>query len=235
MKAIPAIDLREGACVQLVGGRYDDERIRLPDAIAVAARWRAAGFTELHVVDLDAAIGRGHNRPQIGELVRLGEVQVGGGVRDEAAIAHLLDLGAARVVLGTRAVEEPSWLVQMATRFPQRIVLAADVRERWVVTRGWAQRTEMAIEALLERVGELPLAAVLITAVHREGLQQGTDLELFRGLATRSRVPIVAAGGITTIEDLRALEHAGCQAAVLGMSLYTGRLDATTVSKEFAS
>ncbi|MCC7065578.1 MAG: 1-(5-phosphoribosyl)-5-[(5-phosphoribosylamino)methylideneamino] imidazole-4-carboxamide isomerase [Planctomycetes bacterium] len=235
MKAIPAIDLREGACVQLVGGRYDDERIRLPDAIAVAARWRAAGFTELHVVDLDAATGRGHNRPQIGELVRLGEVQVGGGVRDEAAIAHLLDLGAARVVLGTRAVEEPSWLVQMATRFPQRIVLAADVRERWVVTRGWAQRTELAIEALLERVGDLPLAAVLITAVHKEGLQQGTDLELFRGLTTRSRVPIAAAGGITTIEDLRALEQAGCQAAVLGMSLYTGRLDAATVSKEFAS
>jgi phosphoribosylformimino-5-aminoimidazole carboxamide ribotide isomerase len=235
VRAIPAIDLREGACVQLVGGSYDDERVRLPDPIAVAARWRAVGFTELHVVDLDAATGRGDNCVQIAELVKTGQVQIGGGVRDEAAMQRLFDLGAARVVLGTRAVEDPAWLAQMAQRYPQRIVLAADVRERCVVTRGWAERSALTIDVLLERVRDLPLAAVLVTAVHKEGLQQGTDLALFEVLAKQSRLPIIASGGITTVADLRSLQTAGCHAAVLGMSLYTGRLDAAEVTKEFAS
>lgn len=235
MKVIPAIDLRDGACVQLVGGCYADERIRLPDPLAVARQWRAAGFGSLHVVDLDAATGRGSNGPLVAQLVQQGDVQVGGGVRDEAAIERLLGLGAARVVIGTRGVEDPAWLAAMAEHFPQRLVLAADVRERTVLTRGWTRTTRLEVGALLAQIDVLPLAGVLVTAVHHEGLQQGTDLELFRTAAAATRLPLCASGGITTVQDLRSLQHVGCRAAVLGMALYTGRLCAQDLIKEFSS
>jgi phosphoribosylformimino-5-aminoimidazole carboxamide ribotide isomerase len=235
MKAIPAIDLREGACVQLVGGSYDDERVRLPDPLQVAERWRSAGFSTLHVVDLDAATGRGSNAATIERLLQGADVQVGGGVRDEATIERWLGLGAARVVVGTRGVEEPAWLERMAARFPKRVVLAADVRGRAVVTRGWATETPLNVRDLLTRVEALPLAGVLVTAVHVEGRLEGTDAELFRDVVAATALPIIASGGVTTAEDLRSLQTSGCRAAVIGMALYTGRLDAPSTAQEFSS
>lgn len=235
MKAIPAIDLREGACVQLVGGSYDDERVRLPDPLQVAQQWRTAGFSTLHVVDLDAATGRGSNASVIEQLIRGGDVQVGGGVRDEATIERWLGLGAARVVVGTRGVEEPAWLERVATRFPERVVLAADVRGRSVVTRGWATQTSLDVGGLLARVASLPLAGVLVTAVHVEGQLQGTDVALFTDVVAKTRLPVIASGGVTTAEDLRSLQSTGCRAAVIGMALYTGRLDAPATAQEFSA
>lgn len=235
MKAIPAIDLREGACVQLVGGSYDDERVRLPDPLQVAQQWRTAGFSTLHVVDLDAATGRGSNASVIEQLIRGGDVQVGGGVRDEATIERWLGLGAARVVVGTRGVEDPAWLERVATRFPERVVLAADVRGRSVVTRGWATQTSLDVGGLLARVASLPLAGVLVTAVHVEGQLQGTDVALFTDVVAKTRLPVIASGGVTTAEDLRSLQSTGCRAAVIGMALYTGRLDAPATAQEFSA
>lgn len=235
MKAIPAIDLREGACVQLVGGSYDDERVRLPDPLQVAERWRSAGFSSLHVVDLDAATGRGSNAAVIERLVSTGDVQVGGGVRDEATIARWLELGASRVVVGTRGVEDPAWLERVTARFPQRVVLAADVRGRSVVTRGWATQTSLELGTLLARVSALPLAGVLVTAVHVEGQLQGTDVALFTDVVAATKLPVIASGGVTTADDLRSLHTTGCRAAVIGMALYTGRLDAPAIAQEFSS
>jgi phosphoribosylformimino-5-aminoimidazole carboxamide ribotide isomerase len=235
MKALPAIDLREGACVQLVGGSYDEERVRLPDVASVAARWRAAGFSMLHVVDLDAATGRGSNADLIASLVKTSgcEVQVGGGVRDDEAVKRLLDLGVAKVVVGTRAIEDPAWLERIAATWPQRIVLAADVKDRAVVTRGWAASSALDLSTLLARVSTVPLGGVLVTAVHVEGQQQGTDAQLFREAVAATRLPLIASGGVTTLEDLRMLDGIGCSAAVIGMALYTGRLDALATAKEF--
>ena len=235
MKAIPAIDLREGACVQLVGGSYDDERVRLPDPLQVAQQWRAAGFSTLHVVDLDAATGRGSNAFVIEQLIRGGDVQVGGGIRDDATIERWLGLGAARVVVGTRGVEDPAWLERVVARFPERVVLAADVRGRSVVTRGWATQTSLDVGALLARVASLPLAGVLVTAVHVEGQLQGTDVALFTEVVAKTRLPVIASGGVTTADDLRSLQSTGCRAAVIGMALYTGRLDAPATAQEFSS
>jgi phosphoribosylformimino-5-aminoimidazole carboxamide ribotide isomerase len=203
--------------------------------VQVAQRWRAAGFSSLHVVDLDAATGRGSNAVTIERLLVGGDVQVGGGVRDEATIERWLGLGAARVVVGTRAVEEPAWLEQMATRFPQRVVLAADVKGRAVVTRGWATETSLQVSELFARVEALPLAGVLVTAVHVEGRLEGTDAALFRDLAAATKLPVIASGGVTTVEDLRCLQASGCRAAVIGMALYTGRLDALSTAQEFSS
>jgi phosphoribosylformimino-5-aminoimidazole carboxamide ribotide isomerase len=235
MKVFPALDLREGACVQLVGGRYEDERVRLPEPLAIAAQWAASGLRQLHVVDLDAALGRGSNFEVIAGLARLPglELQVGGGVRDEAAIERLLALGVARVVVGTRAVEDAAWLESVAARYPQRLVVAADVRGTRVVTRGWTQASALTIEALLARLSSLPLAGALVTAVHVEGQLQGIDAALMRSVCSSTSTKVIASGGITTMDDLRTLSGLGVFAAVIGMALYTGRLDARSLSEEF--
>ena len=235
MIAIPAIDLRGGACVQLVGGDYQQERVRLEDPVAVAREWTDTGFTRLHVVDLDAATARGSNIDVIRDLLREAcvPVQVGGGVRDEWRIEELLDAGAHAVIVGTRAIEDEDWRAEMAYRYPGRLIVAADVRERLVVTKGWADTTRRAVTDVVAELATLPLAGVLVTAVHREGQLQGTDLPLMEDVAEASAWPVFASGGVTTMDDMHALAHRGLAGAVLGMALYTGVLDARHLAQEF--
>lgn len=238
MIVIPAVDLRDGACVQLVGGDYAREAVRWPHATAAAAHWVAQGFTTLHVVDLDAATGRGENQALAARIAATPGVratQMGGGVRDDAGIAARLAAGAARVVVGTRALEDPDWLAAAAARHPGRIVVAADVRGLQVVTHGWQETHASSLEVVLAALQPLPLAAVLVTAVHREGLLAGSDLALFEQVMRNTRHPVQASGGITTFDDVRALERLGIAAVVLGMSLYTGALDARRLSQEYCS
>lgn len=237
MIAIPAVDLRGGRCVQLEGGDYDKERVRLDDPLAVARDWVNLGFPRLHVVDLDAATGRGRNDDVIRELLRESAVpvQVGGGVRDEARIERLLDEGATWVVVGTRAVEDEDWRNEMAHRFPGQLIIAADVRERKVVTKGWAETSRVDVIDFVEELGALPLGGILVTAVHLEGKMQGTDLPLMEDVAEASAWPVLASGGVTSLEDMRGLEHRGLSGAVLGMALYTGVLDARRLAEEFGA
>jgi phosphoribosylformimino-5-aminoimidazole carboxamide ribotide isomerase len=213
MLAIPAVDLREGHVVQLVGGDYAKESVRLDDPRDVARRWAQAGFTRTHVVDLDAATGRGSNH----QIVR-----------------DLLDDGADWIVIGTKGLEEQEWLDEVSHAHPGRIILAADVRERRVLTRGWAQELPRNIIDVVEDLAHLPLGGLLVTAVHREGLLQGTDLPLMEDVADASAWPVFASGGVTTMHDLRALEERGLAGAVLGMALYTGTLDPRIVAEEFS-
>ena len=237
MIAIPAVDLRDGACVQLVGGEYANEKVRLPDPAAVARDWIQQGFNRLHVVDLDAATGRGNNSRIIREILRESgvPVQVGGGIRNEDQIERLLDDGATYVVVGTRAVEDEDWLMEMADRFPQQLIVAADVRERKIVTRGWTKTLTQNVVHYVEELANLPLAGILVTAVHKEGQLQGTDLPLMEDVAEGSAWPVLASGGISTFDDLRALEHRGLSGAVLGMALYTGAMEPRRIAEEFGA
>jgi phosphoribosylformimino-5-aminoimidazole carboxamide ribotide isomerase len=237
MIAIPAIDLRDGACVQLVGGDYADERVRLDDPAAVARDWTRQGFTRLHVVDLDAATGRGSNSERIREIIAASAVpvQVGGGVRDETAIERWLDAGAAAVVVGTRAVEDLDWLAEVAEQWPASLIVAADVRGRRIVTRGWERTLPLDVLDAIERFNTMPLAGLLVTAVHKEGQMQGTDLTLMEDVAEASVAPVIASGGVTTLADVRALEHRGVVGAVIGMALYTGALDAAALAAQFGA
>jgi phosphoribosylformimino-5-aminoimidazole carboxamide ribotide isomerase len=236
MIAFPAVDLRDGAAVQLVGGAYEDERVRIPDPLSVVREWDHAGFRHLHVVDLDAALGKGSNEHVIELIARdfPGVVQVGGGVRSMERIDELLDLGVAHVIVGTRAVEEPEWLAGVAQAHPGRLIVAADVRDRRVVTRGWARTLQLDVEDLIRDLTHLPIAGALVTAVHREGQLQGTDLALMEDLADIATFPLIASGGVASMADLRALEHRGLYGAVIGMALYTGALDPRAVAQEFA-
>lgn len=237
MIAIPALDLRSGACVQLVGGSYDREVVRLPDPVGVAHRWSALGFQRLHLVDLDAATSRGTNASIVQSILASGtcrDVQVGGGVRTDEQIAAMLGHGAARIVIGSRALEEPSWLAAAAARFPHRLVVAADVDGRQVLTRGWQAALDLDIEQALDALVDLPLAGVLVTAVHREGRLGGPDTALMQLVVRRAAAQVYAAGGVATIADLQALASCGVHATVVGTALYTGALDALHVLEEFS-
>jgi phosphoribosylformimino-5-aminoimidazole carboxamide ribotide isomerase len=235
MIAIPAVDLRDGACVQLVGGEYAQERIRLPDPVGVVREWGRYGFRRLHVVDLDAATGRGSNREIVQEILRESpvEVQVGGGVRSSAQVEELLESGAGAVVVGTRALEDADWLERVATAWPNEIVVAADVRDRRVLTHGWARTLSRDITDVAEELASLPLGGLLVTAVHREGRMQGADLFLMEDVVEAVSFPVYASGGIGSVADLRALADRGVAAAVIGMALYTGAVDPWQAAEEF--
>lgn len=236
MIAIPAIDLRDGCCVQLVGGSFDDERVRLPDPLAVARDWIDAGFRTLHVVDLDAAMGGEPNTDTVRRLAGLPsvDVQVGGGVRSTSTAELLFENGARRIVVGTRALSDPVWLAEIARRWPERVIVAADARDGRVVTKGWTQSDTRTVEELITELNPLPLGGFLVTAVEREGRMQGPAIDLVANAALVSKHPVIASGGIGSMDDLRALAAAGASAAVIGMALYSDALDPRAVAQEFA-
>ena len=236
MQVIPAIDLRDGACVQLVGGSYANERVRIADPIGVAAGWADAGFKRIHVVDLDAATGRGTNRNTIKQLLAANGVtmQCGGGVRDLESIDELLAAGASEVVLGTKAIEDRDWLEKAAASYPNRLIVAADTKGRNVATYGWSTTSSLDVTTFVKDLNQLPLAAILVTAIEGEGRMKGPDVALMRELAAVSRLPLQASGGVGTIDDLRDLAAAGVSATIVGMALYTGALETSAIIEEFS-
>jgi len=237
MIAIPAVDLRDGACVQLVGGSYDHERVRISDPVAVAHSWTAMGFERLHVVDLDAATGAGSNDGVVRDILGTvpAHVSVGGGIRSSDRVAELLALGAAYVVIGTRALEDPDWLAEQAARFPGRLIVAADVRGGRLATQGWRHSLDRDVLTVIRELGVLPLAGVLVTAVDVEGTLRGPALDLVSRAAAASSAPVIASGGVGTMDDLRALERTGASAVVIGMALYSGAIDPLSLIGEFAA
>ncbi len=242
-RAIPAVDLKGGRCVQLVGGRPDDERVSLPDPVGVALDWTRRGFRTLHLVDLDAALGTGDNLSLIGEIAaalrsprtpgRIVEIQVGGGVRDAARVEALLAAGIDRVIVGTRAVEDPDWLAGISGHHPRRIAVAADIRDGVVLRRGWTEASELRIHSFLEALAPLPLAGVLCTDVGREGRLEGIDRDGVAGVIDASPHPVWISGGVTTTDELDFLAEHGAAGAVLGMALYTGALDPDDVAERW--
>jgi len=237
MIAAPAVDLKGGRCVQLVGGRPEDERISLPDPVAVAERWFGFGFGTLHIVDLDAALGTGHNRDVISAVATATDAvtQVGGGVRDALAVSNLLELGVARVIVGTRAVEDPDWLQEVAMRWPGRISVAADIRDGMVLRRGWTEGSDLKVLDFLAALDELPLAGILCTDVGREGKLEGIDRASVQGVVRGTRHPLWVSGGVTTLDELDFLADLGAAGAVLGMALYTETMDPEVVGARYGA
>ncbi len=235
MIVIPAVDLRDSCCVQLVGGSFEKEMVRLDDPIAVARKWETDGFSCIHVVDLDAAMRTGSNGDLVSSILRsVGcDVQVGGGIRDETQIEDLIRDGATRVVVGTRAIEDRDWLADITGRFPGAIVVAADTKERSLVTRGWTRTSSRNVIDLVEELNDLPLAGVLVTAVHREGQLQGPDIQLMEDVVRASAHPVQSSGGIRGMNDLHDLAEEGVAAAIVGMAIYTGALDPRAAAEEF--
>jgi phosphoribosylformimino-5-aminoimidazole carboxamide ribotide isomerase len=161
-------------------------------------------------------------------------IQCGGGVRDLEAIDELLTAGAAEVIIGTRAVEDPGWLEDAVTRYPNRVIVAADTSGRRLLSRGWSETSPRDVIDFIDDLNSLPLAAVLVTAVEREGRLEGPDVRLVEEITARSTIPVQASGGVRDIGDVRALAYAGASATIIGMALYTGALNPEAIIEEMS-
>jgi phosphoribosylformimino-5-aminoimidazole carboxamide ribotide isomerase len=233
--AIPALDLRGGACVQVAASSPTTELLRIPDPVGVAIAWRQYGFHYLHVIDLDAFAGHGNNESVIDTILGRtdAEVQIGGGIRDLGAIDRLLNEGAHRVVIGARALEDADWIAEAASSFPGQIVVAIDVRDRKVLAHGWTRSNSKLAIDVVEELRDLPLAALLITTVNRDPGLHGKDLALLEDIVETTELPIFAAGTVGNVNDLRSLAERGITAAILGIELYAGLLNPRAVADEF--
>lgn len=236
MNILPAIDLRQGAVVQLVGGDPEQVAVRAEKTPAEqAAHWMRQGARTVHVIDLDAAFEEGDQWIVLGRILRTGaRVQFGGGVRSMLQIQKLLDLGVHRVIVGTQGIENPAWLRELAGLWPGRIVLAIDARGRDVVVKGWTKRTGLDVVELARGLDEAGLAAFLYTNVDKEGRLGGFDHDVMQDLVDATPVtPLIASGGIKDMDDLDALAALGVDEVVLGMSVYTGAIDLKTAIMRF--
>ncbi len=227
MDVIPAIDLRDGKVVRLIQGQYDKQITYRDDPAEQARQFHADGARWLHIVDLDGAkAGRPVNTASIEAIVCLGllKVEVGGGLRDEASIAQLLDMGVTRVIIGTKAVSDFDWFSRMAEKFAGRIVLGLDARGSMVATHGWLEDSKQTVLEFAARADALPLAAIIYTDIAKDGMLTGPNLERTQALAEAVKTPVVASGGVKEADDIRRLHPIGVAGVIVGRSLYEGTL-----------
>lgn len=230
-RIFPAIDLRGGRCVRLVKGARDAEIHYDDDPLRVALRWELEGAPCLHIIDLGGAFGEAHSRQTIVEIARRVAipVQSGGGIRDEATLAELLDGGVARVLLGTRAFKDPAFLASAVRKYgPERILVSLDCAENRVKVAGWEEDSPLSIEAGLQLVEKAGVNRLLVTATDRDGTLAGPRLELLRRVLDGSSARVVAAGGIGDLQHVRSvleLRHPRLEGVVVGRALYEGTVD----------
>jgi len=232
MLILPAIDLRGGQCVRLKQGDYAQETVFGSDPALMAKRWVDLGAQALHLVDLDGAkAGHPVNGESIRRIVAAARVpcQVGGGLRTETDIKTVLGWGVQRVVIGTRALQDPSWVREMAFRYPEKIVLGLDARDGKVATHGWVKVSEETVLDMARLFATWPLAAIVFTDIARDGMLSGPNVEALAELAAAVPLPVIASGGVTTLDDVRNLLGRNLAGCIIGRALYEGQLDLAAV------
>jgi phosphoribosylformimino-5-aminoimidazole carboxamide ribotide isomerase len=225
---IPAIDIKDGRCVRLYQGDYDQITVFDHDPVAVARRWEQAGAERIHVVDLDGAkAGRPVNAQIVFAIVRsVGiPVQLGGGLRDHAAVDSALSLGVARVVLGTAAVRDPALVARLVHEYGDRVVVGVDARDGWVAAQGWTETAQVKADELVRRMGAIGVRSIIYTDIARDGTLTGPDVEGVTELVHVDGPEIIASGGVGTLDDLVMLSKTGASGVIVGKALYTGAFD----------
>lgn len=229
MRVIPAIDLQEGKCVRLLRGERNKATIFSHDPVGFALKWQSQGAELIHIVDLDGAFeGRPQNSEVIAKIASAVDipVQLGGGMRDAATVKNALELGVERVILGTAAVEDHHFVKKMVELYGQRILVGIDAKEGIVAVKGWVEKTgERAVEFAL-KMQQLGVKEIIYTDISRDGTLEGPNIEALKTMAVALKVPVIASGGISSLNDLRALkelEPLGVSGVIVGQALYAGR------------
>ena len=232
MLLIPAIDLKEGKCVRLRQGRMDDETVFSDDPVAVAKKWADAGARRLHIVDLDGAFaGKPVNAEvihQIAEACPDLPIQVGGGIRDEDTVQAYLDAGVQYVIIGTKAVSAPHFINDLCLEFPGHIIVGLDAKNGKVAIDGWSKLSHHDVIDMAKHFERDGVEAIIFTDIGRDGMMKGVNVESTVELAREIRIPVIASGGITNIDDVRALcavADEGIMGAITGRAIYEGTLD----------
>lgn len=232
MLIIPAIDLRAGKCVRLVEGKLENETIYSDDPVAVARVWQESGARYLHVVDLDGAFaGSPRNLDTIQEIIKAVDmpVEVGGGIRDLPTIEKLLGLGVSRVILGTAAIQNPDLVFRACARFgSEAVVVGIDARDGKVAIEGWGLTAEKDALELADEIHQLGVSRVVFTDISRDGTLKGPNLEAIKKLTLSCKVKVIASGGVSTIEDIAALNELaplGVEGVIIGKALYAGTVN----------
>jgi phosphoribosylformimino-5-aminoimidazole carboxamide ribotide isomerase len=230
MIIFPAMDLWNGEIVKLEAKQHKTVEIVYGKPAEIAARWIGLGAPWLHVVDLNAALGEGNNLPVLSLIQSRAaasgaKVQWGGGVRDEAALKSVLKGGASRAIVGTKAIRDWAWLVEMVARFPDKIMVSIDGKGREIMIEGWQSKAGVDVCEFLAKANGLPLAGYLYTNVAVEGRGEGVDWTPVRDVIESSTKPVVFSGGVTTMDDVARFKELGAYGIIAGSALYKGRID----------
>ncbi len=232
----PAIDLKGGQCVRLLHGRMDDATVYNEDPANQARQFAGAGFDWIHIVDLDGAFAaRSENADAVGAILGATGLksQLGGGIRDMAGVEHWLAMGLTRVILGTAAVKDPDFVTEAARAFPGRIAVGVDARDGRVKTDGWDGDTSHTPAEIAKRFEDQGVAAIIFTDISRDGALTGVNVEATAALADAVAIPVIASGGVASVDDITALAGAGdgIEGAIIGRALYDGRIDPAAAVK----
>ncbi len=231
MIILPAIDLKEGRCVRLEQGLMDKDTVYNDDPAAQARMWQDQGGEYLHIVDLDGAFaGVPKNRAAIESIVAAIDIpsELGGGIRDLETIEAYLSLGINRVILGTVATENPALVKEACQRFPGQIVVGIDAKDGLVAVRGWADVTEKKATNMAKEMQDFGVEAIIYTDIARDGMMQGPNIDATRALAESITIPVIASGGLSTLDDIRKLieiEASGVTGVITGKAIYSGAID----------
>jgi phosphoribosylformimino-5-aminoimidazole carboxamide ribotide isomerase len=234
MEIIPAIDLRNGKCVRLYQGDYQQETVFSDDPVSVALRWQSEGARRLHIVDLDgAAQGKPVNLETIEDILAAIDIpiQVGGGIRTIETMEQLFSAGIERAIMGTVAVEKPDLVKEACQKFGNRIIISIDAKDRMVATRGWLQESTMIASELAGKMIELGVMRFIYTDISRDGTLTSPNFEAIADFLSQVRAPVIAAGGISSVHHLTTLAEMGVEGAIIGKAIYTGDVKLNEVFK----
>lgn len=230
MDILPAIDLIGGKCVRLVQGEYHKKITYKDDPVEQAKEFFDAGAQWLHIVDLDGAkLGKPINADVVAEIAKQVsmKIELGGGIRNEEAIVTMLEAGVTRLILGSSAIKEFHWFCEMAHKYPNRLVLGLDARGANLATEGWLEQGSLSLLDFAKKAADLPLDAIIYTDISKDGMLAGPNIERTKQLVEAVDLPIIAAGGVTTVEDVKTLKTAGVAGAIIGRALYEGTITLT--------